>query len=436
VTAACSSWTPALVSDSGTCPPGQFCCRNATTTTISTTTTTASPRYSITGKVFIDNNTNGVYEAGETYTEVIDDGIYNEFSNGDPHIGPNLIKVSVFGGGYKYAIDTNGNGVYNSGEPFITDFGTRTTSDYPIYYKDPATNNFIKFDSTAPFVTTRDYYIDINRDGVITESGIAHEPFTDLNANGVWDEVIDVPYVGGTSVLVQRAVSLTTYGSSITDSFGNYGVNNLPSGNYLATLTVPAGYSLLGGISNPASVSLSLLSGNATVNFPLAPSYATTGYVFVDNNANGVKDAGESCYSGGLSVKLTPDGGGNDVLQSFTSTGTTTCNTFNVSRSEHCGTLTLTGLGAGYKIVALNFKDDRPENSVLTPMLNSSSVYVCGSEVNFGVSNSAPWIQTIDADIRMDSGFDDPIPSGASCGTSIGSYASMIGTGGTPGIIF
>ncbi|MEX2013726.1 MAG: hypothetical protein WD896_00005, partial [Parcubacteria group bacterium] len=54
------------------------------------------------------------------------------------------------------------------------------------------------------------------------------------------------------------------------------------------------------------------------------------------------------------------------------------------------------------------------------------------SNLNFGVSFASPWIQSIGSNIRKDSGFSQQIPQNASCGP----YASLPGSGGSPGIIY
>ncbi len=54
------------------------------------------------------------------------------------------------------------------------------------------------------------------------------------------------------------------------------------------------------------------------------------------------------------------------------------------------------------------------------------------SNLNFGVSVVNPWIQSTGNDIRVDAGFQNAVPAGASCG----SYSSLAGGGGTSGIIY
>jgi len=56
--------------------------------------------------------------------------------------------------------------------------------------------------------------------------------------------------------------------------------------------------------------------------------------------------------------------------------------------------------------------------------------------VNFGINNASPWIQSSGGDMRVDSGFNSPIPANPTCGANSGAYASLLGSGGTPGIIF
>lgn len=54
------------------------------------------------------------------------------------------------------------------------------------------------------------------------------------------------------------------------------------------------------------------------------------------------------------------------------------------------------------------------------------------TNLDFGLTDQAAWIQSTGSDIRIDSGVNDPIPAGATCG----SFASTNGSGNTPGIIY
>ncbi len=54
------------------------------------------------------------------------------------------------------------------------------------------------------------------------------------------------------------------------------------------------------------------------------------------------------------------------------------------------------------------------------------------ANLNFGVSVINPWIQSTGNDIRVDAGFQNAVPAGASCG----SYSSIAGAGGTSGVIY
>jgi hypothetical protein len=57
------------------------------------------------------------------------------------------------------------------------------------------------------------------------------------------------------------------------------------------------------------------------------------------------------------------------------------------------------------------------------------------TNLNIGITNSIPWIQTYGLDLRVDSGYTNPVPSGTACGS--GPYASGTTVSLTsPGIIF
>ena len=167
--------------------------------------------------------------------------------------------------------------------------------------------------------------------------------------------------------------------------------------------------------------------------------------MFDDVNKNKLKDTtpppAELNYTGGTStIKVYT---GDDPTCSFgvpltlpTATGAFTTGAVLLANTYTLCYASL--LPAGYN---MTFPINGPPpyfNVVVGPSCNSgtSNSATCSSgtisNANFGITNSIPWIRSIGTNMRIDAGFDSRIPAAATFGT----YASLVGGGGTPGIIF
>lgn len=174
--------------------------------------------------------------------------------------------------------------------------------------------------------------------------------FIDTNRNGTQDSG-ESTYQGATVRLTGVVSSNTT-----TNNSGAYTFNTLSYGNYSVAVTVPSGY--VSTTTSPVSLAL---SSNQTVNFGIAPNYTISGNVFLDNNANGVRDSGENAYTGAT------------ITRSGTSTGTTT--------SNGSGNYTFTNLNAGSYTVAVTI----PSGYTNTTPLSVSRTLGPNGTVNFGI---------------------------------------------------
>lgn len=157
------------------------------------------------------------------------------------------------------------------------------------------------------------------------------------------------------------------------------------------------------------------------------PTYTISGNVFVDLNGDGFKDNGEQNYTGGITITST------------TGSVATSNGTFTASGVTGGGdTVSYTSLPAGY---SMTFPVNGPPAS-FTVTVGPGICNIGGStascdssgnisNLNFGIIPNKPWVQFQTNDVRVDAGFIDKI-SPAAVG---GAYASIPGTGGTPGII-
>lgn len=256
---------------------------------------------------------------------------------------------------------------------------------------------------------------------------VSGNAYVDTNGNGVQD-------VGEPSYTTGTGVSLSTGANTTSNSSGNYSFSSLNTGSYTVTLTVPSGYKAT--TTNPVTTSV---GPSMTVNFgiQLIPTYSVSGNVFVDDNKNKLKDAGESNYTNGITITST---GGTVTYPSAGS--------FNVSLQAGTYTLSYTSLPTGYQ-VTYPLNGPPPSFSVTVGSgcsvggSNSANCDANGNiaNLNFGITNSIPWIQAQSGDITGNEisdpnggGLTDPVASGATCG-GVTNYASLTGGGGTPGII-
>jgi hypothetical protein len=124
--------------------------------------------------------------------------------------------------------------------------------------------------------------------------------YIDENSNGEQDE--DEEGLSGVSL------SLSNGMTTVSDANGEYTFTALSNGTYTVTAAAVDGYTN----TTPLSASVTIAGANQDVDFgylaSIAPpmTYTVSGYVFVDDNTNGVPDDGEERLSG---VVVTLSGG-------------------------------------------------------------------------------------------------------------------------------
>lgn len=156
--------------------------------------------------------------------------------------------------------------------------------------------------------------------------------------------------------------------------------------------------------------------------------YTVSGNVFVDTNKNRLKDPGEQNYTGAITISSSTgsvayQGNGNFKVSDL---------------PEGTYTISYTSLPTGYQI---SYPVNGPPPGFFVTVGTACSVGSSNSatcigqgdikDLNFGITNLIPWIQSVGLDLRIDSGFNSYIPASA-----LQPYASILGTGGSPGIIF
>jgi hypothetical protein len=166
-------------------------------------------------------------------------------------------------------------------------------------------------------------------------------------------------------------------------------------------------------------------------------TFNANGIVYVDKNKNGSFDAGvDSSYTASTTITIcqgNQPGGCQTPYQTLTSGANGVFTNSSFPAGPYTAILTVP---AGYQATS-----PKPPvafftvgGSCLTTAPASCDAGGNVSNLNFGITNSNPWLQVIGGDI-LANGFTDNIPATADLACSGGAYASAIGTGGTPGVI-
>lgn len=159
-----------------------------------------------------------------------------------------------------------------------------------------------------------------------------------------------------------------------------------------------------------------------------------TGNVYIDENENGIKDGGELNYSGNITITANPVNG---------SSSTDTAGAYTISDLPPGDyTISYTDLPSNYRI---SYPQGAPPqftvsvgnqvncNTSITGYTSATCTNGSISNLNFGIiTNDGPWVQTGGSDMWFNSGYPYTIPAAASCQP----YASIIGSSGTPGVVY
>lgn len=236
--------------------------------------------YSIGGTVFVDNDKDGVFDAGEP--------------------GYPTASLSITGGG---SVTSNASGVYNftnliSGSYTVTltipaGYGSTTgTCSTPRTCKTTTSQTW----SVPPSTTVLHFGIA----PLYTISGIV---FVDYDHDGVWDLGESGYNSSGVNIL-----SISGVGSEDTSAGGYYEFADILNGDYTVTLSVPSGYgSTTGSCSTPITCKITtnqtaIVNGASApnINFGITPIYTITASVYEDTSCpiDYTRDPGESGYPG------------------------------------------------------------------------------------------------------------------------------------------
>lgn len=221
--------------------------------------------------------------------------------------------------------------------------------------------------------------------------------------------------------MVRQTLTVPANGS-VTFSLGMSSPTGEACGNYQVDFYVDSvdgnptcRYGSLGGFGSPGInflCSTGITCGTGPTPTPtLSPTSTITGNVFNDANKNRLKDGGESNYSGNVTITSTNPGG---QVRGTIANG--------------AGVYTVSGLTPGSYIISytslpVNYTLINPQTGpppsyqvIVGPGCNTNSAIGAScvggniANLNFAITDSHPWMQSYDLDIRFDNGYTTLIP--------------------------
>jgi serine-aspartate repeat-containing protein C/D/E len=366
-----------------------------TSPTSSPTAITLSAGQSVTGKNFTDT-------AAATGSASISGYVFND-ANGDGKWQSTEKAIS----GAEVFLDTNNNGVLDSGEPTAT---TNSSGEYT--FSGLAAGTY-KVQDVVPsgekLTTVGSYTITLSSTTASTNKNFGNEA-TGVTGTGSIAGTVDKVVSGSTSGFSGVVVYLDTNDngsldagepSTTTSSTGTYSFTGLAAGTYYLRESVPSGYSQTSPSSSPTSIALasgqSVTGENFTDTAAVSNGNASiSGYVFNDANGDGKWQSTEKAVAG---VTLFLDTNKNGVLDSGEPTAVTGSN----------GEYTFSGLAAGTYIVEEQVPSGEKLTTVGSYTITLSSTTASANK-NFGneatVSGTASISGTIDKTVGgVTSGF-------------------------------
>ena len=235
--------------------------------------------------------------------------------------------------------------------------------------------------------------------------------------------------------------------TSISTSPG-YSFTTLSAGTYDIALTIPGGgYTLSPACVNP--ISKTVPPGATGADFGLISPYTISGNRVIDNDSSDTYNAGDANLNVACTncISWAKDTGGSGTI-SISSTGT-----YSIPASQGTYAITYNSTVPSGHLTSFPLNGPPPSHTVIVGSGCSAGAYAakvgasCNGAnnvigLNFGFKPPGSWYQCIGCDIRdedPDDPFEDLIPAtpnSACTNPSAGAYATLIGAGGTHGVVF
>ncbi len=372
----------------------------------------AAPPTAITGKVWHDDNRNGVWDGGEAEWASWNDGDLTLYldanNNGVFDAGETSTQTGAFDGNYSFSNLAAGTYIVR-----MVPYGTQ------VVYGPSA--GYYSITLSAGQTSSNNHF------GLGSQSAtINGTVWYDDNGNGVWD-FDESEWYGWERGTVTAYIDANNNGSfdegertSETGEYsGAYSFSGLVAGTYTVRLQTPGGKLMSAPAAGYYSVTLATNQTSTGNNFGLVNSTGSiSGYAWHDDNYNGIKDAGEADWTdwddGALTVYLDADNdgvldpgetttqtGGFDGNYSF---GSLAAGTYTV-RIVTPGNKAITTPSAGYYTVNLGLGQSSTGNrfGLATPITSTISGWVWHDDNGNGVQDGEEqeWKSWNDGDLTL-----------------------------------
>ncbi|MBC7406281.1 MAG: hypothetical protein H7230_02325, partial [Candidatus Parcubacteria bacterium] len=233
----------------------------------------------ITGKIFLDSNNNGIQDGTEPNTTV-----------GNPiPAGTTVTITDTTTPAITFTAIINTDGTYSQNVPDGT---------YTVTVAAPAAYTITGGSNPTTVTASLAAAVDAGLDGLYNPATITGQIFLDPNNNGIQDgtepnTTLGNPIPAGTTVTITDTTTPAITFTAVINTNGTYS-QSLPAGTYAVTVVAPVGYTITGSpLSNPTTVTVTPGSSVSTGKDGLYNPATITGQIFLDPNNNGIQDGTE-----------------------------------------------------------------------------------------------------------------------------------------------
>jgi fimbrial isopeptide formation D2 family protein len=259
---------------------------------------------SVSGNVFLDQNANGIKETGDT------------------NLGGQTVTLLTGAGGstgLTTTTDASGNYSFTGLKPGSYEVKVTPAAGDSFSTQQTVTNAVDSIvnpanGTTAPVTLSSGQSAPNQNAGEYAPASLTAHVYTDSNADA--SQVAGEPNLSGVTVQLLNANGTPTGTTGTTDINGNVSFTNLTPGTYEIGVVTPTGDVVTQATSLNTPITLAS-GGTANAIEGVYVPVSVSGNVFVDQNANGIKETGDTNL-GGQTVTLLTGAGGSTGLSTTT----------------------------------------------------------------------------------------------------------------------